>query len=95
MTGEPEVAQRIRVRAVDADDGKSLWSYTAGGRVDTPPTVYGQLAVFGSADGWVYCLNAADGSLVASRGNLLQGRVVIENCNPRPISRQGAAPSAR
>ena len=39
-------------------------SYTAGGRIDTPPTVYRGLALFGSADGWVYCLRAADGTLV-------------------------------
>ena len=55
------------VRAFDATDGKSLWSYTAGGRIDTPPTVYRGLALFGSADGWVYCLNAADGKLVWRR----------------------------
>ncbi|NQU23924.1 MAG: PQQ-binding-like beta-propeller repeat protein [Candidatus Nealsonbacteria bacterium] len=51
------------VRALDATDGKPLWSYTAGGRVDTPPTVYRGLALFGSADGWVYCLRISDGTL--------------------------------
>jgi outer membrane protein assembly factor BamB len=52
------------VRALDAGDGKSLWEYTAGARVDSPPTVYNGLALFGSADGRVYCLRAADGALV-------------------------------
>ncbi|MHC4398778.1 MAG: outer membrane protein assembly factor BamB family protein [Planctomycetota bacterium] len=52
------------VWAIDADDGGRLWSYTAGGRIDTPPTVYGGLLIFGSADGWVYCLRAGDGELV-------------------------------
>ena len=51
------------VHALDARSGKGLWSYTAGGRVDSPPTVYKGLALFGSADGWVYCLRAADGVL--------------------------------
>jgi len=53
-----------RVFALDAKDGKLLWSCTAGGRVDTPPTVYQGLALFGCADGRVYCLRASDGELV-------------------------------
>jgi len=55
---------RYRVCALDAKDGKVVWSYTTGGRVDTPPTIHKGLALFGSADGWVYCLRAADGKLV-------------------------------
>ncbi|KKM67039.1 hypothetical protein LCGC14_1475160 [marine sediment metagenome] len=49
--------------ALDAADGKRLWSYTVGGRVDSPPTIYQGRVLFGSADGWVYCLRAADGKL--------------------------------
>jgi len=56
-----------RVDALDAGSGKPLWSYTAGGRVDTPPTVHRGLALFGSADGWVYCLRASDGQLAWRR----------------------------
>ncbi len=52
------------VCALDAGDGKPLWSYTAGGRVDSPPTIHQGLALFGSADGCVYCLRASDGRLV-------------------------------
>ncbi len=55
------------VQALADDDGKPLWTFTAGGRVDTPPTVYRGLALFGSADGWVYCLRMADGQLVWRR----------------------------
>jgi outer membrane protein assembly factor BamB len=51
------------VHALDADSGKKIWSYTAGGRVDSPPTIYNGLAIFGCADGWVYCLRASDGAL--------------------------------
>lgn len=51
------------VHALDAQSGKRLWSYTAGGRVDSPPTVYQGLALFGSADGCVYGLRASDGEL--------------------------------
>jgi len=51
------------VHALDADSGKTLWSYTAGGRVDSPPTIYRNRVLFGSADGWVYCLRTDDGKL--------------------------------
>jgi hypothetical protein len=52
------------VHALDAESGRALWSYTAGGRIDSPPTIHGSLALFGSADGWVYCLRAEDGEEV-------------------------------
>jgi outer membrane protein assembly factor BamB len=32
--------------------------------VDSPPTIYKGLALFGSADGYFYCLRLADGALV-------------------------------
>jgi outer membrane protein assembly factor BamB len=51
------------VHALNAMDGSPLWLYSAGGRVDSPPTVHGGFVYFGSADGWVYCLRAADGAL--------------------------------
>ena len=50
--------------AIDAQSGKQLWSFTAGGRADTPPTWYKGRLLFGSTDGYVYCLNAAEGSLI-------------------------------
>jgi len=52
------------VYALDASSGRTVWSYTAGGRVDSPPTIYQGRVLFGSADGWVYCLRASDGELV-------------------------------
>jgi len=51
------------VLCLDADNGKRLWSFTAGGRVDSPPTLAQGLAVFGARDGWVYALRASDGAL--------------------------------
>jgi len=51
------------VYALDAADGKILWHFTAGGRVDSPPTVHGGMVLFGSSDGRVYCLRASDGQL--------------------------------
>jgi len=52
------------VHALDAATGISVWSYTSGGRVDSPPTVHQGKALFGSADGWVYCLRVSDGELM-------------------------------
>lgn len=51
------------VHALDAASGKSLWSFTTGARVDSPPTIAGDMALFGSADGWLYCVRASDGEL--------------------------------
>jgi len=52
------------VYSLDAKDGKPIWSYTVGGRVDSPPTISKGLALFGSADGYVYCLRASDGHFI-------------------------------
>lgn len=64
--GRAYVAQKNAhtVYALSADTGDVLWRYTAGGRVDSPPTIHEGLALFGSADGYIYCLRADDGRLV-------------------------------
>lgn len=53
-----------RIVALDALNGQPRWSFTAGGRVDSPPTIYNGLVLFGSANGSVYCLCLADGEQV-------------------------------
>jgi len=55
---------RHMVYALDLETGKELWSYVAGGRVDSPPTYWKGRVYFGSADSSIQCLNAADGALV-------------------------------
>jgi len=55
---------RHTVHALSATDGKPAWRYTAGGRVDSPPTVTEGLVFFGCADGYAYCLLSEDGRLV-------------------------------
>jgi len=50
--------------ALDLATGRPAWKFTAGARIDSPPTIYQGLLLFGSADGRVYCLRAADGRLV-------------------------------
>lgn len=52
------------VHALDAVTGGQLWQFTAGARVDSPPTIYNGLVLFGSADGYIYCLRASDGERV-------------------------------
>jgi len=52
------------VHALDIANGKTVWSFYAGARVDSPPTYSAGLVVFGAADGFVYCLNATNGELV-------------------------------
>ncbi|MHC4703907.1 MAG: outer membrane protein assembly factor BamB family protein, partial [Planctomycetota bacterium] len=51
------------IYALNGRNGSVVWSYIAGGRVDTPPTIHKGLVLFGSADGSVYCLRASDGKL--------------------------------
>jgi len=52
------------LHALSAADGQAEWTYTAGGRIDSPPTIAQGRVVFGSADGWVYCLRATSGELI-------------------------------
>jgi outer membrane protein assembly factor BamB len=51
------------VFAVSTKDGRKKWSFTAGARIDSPPTYAQGRVVFGSRDGYVYCLGAHDGAL--------------------------------
>jgi outer membrane protein assembly factor BamB len=77
------------VYAFSAADGEPAWNYTAGGRIDSPPTIHRGLAIFGSADGSVCCLRASDGALAWRFVAALDGQHVIV-CNqlesPWPVS---------
>ncbi|MBN2475366.1 MAG: PQQ-binding-like beta-propeller repeat protein [Pirellulales bacterium] len=52
------------VHALEVKTGSPLWQFTADGRIDSPPTVWRGLVLFGSNDGRVYCLRASDGAMV-------------------------------
>ncbi len=52
------------VHALRADTGESVWQFVAGGRIDSPPTIWRGRALFGSADGYVYCVRADNGRLM-------------------------------
>lgn len=63
--------------ALDSQTGRKLWSYTVGGPIDSPPTYYKGLVLFGSADGYIYALRAGDGILAwRFRGAPLDRRIM-------------------
>ncbi len=63
--------------ALDEKTGRQLWSYTTGGPIDSPPTYHKGLALFGSADGYIYALRASDGVLAwRFRGAPLDRRIM-------------------
>lgn len=68
-----------RVEARDLRTGDLRWSYTTGGRVDTPPTVYGELCLFGSRDGWVYALGVDGGNLVWRYCAAVRPKYIVDN----------------
>ena len=49
--------------ALDSSSGKTAWTFTADGRIDSPPTYHNGMVLFGARDGWLYCLRAVDGQL--------------------------------
>jgi outer membrane protein assembly factor BamB len=58
------VSDAHRVDAFEASSGKPRWSFTAYGRPNGPPTLYGGMCLFGANDGWVYGLRSSDGALL-------------------------------
>jgi len=54
---------RHTLHTLDAATGKPGWSFTAGGRIESPPTIDGGRVYFGSHDGFAYCPREEDGAL--------------------------------
>jgi outer membrane protein assembly factor BamB len=52
-----------KLTALDAETGKELWSFFTEGPVRVPPAGVNGRVYFCSDDGFLYCVNAADGSL--------------------------------
>lgn len=52
------------LNVLDMATGRRLWQFIVGGRIDSPPTIYCGMVLFGSTDGRVYCLRESDGRLV-------------------------------
>ena len=69
---------RHQVVALDSKTGVRRWRFTAGGRVDTAPSICGQLAVFGAHDGYVYAVALSDGELAwRFRAAPSEGRIAV------------------
>ena len=58
------LTDRNAVIALDAGRGEQEWTFSTGGRVDSPPTIAAGRAYFGCGDGYVYCVDAARGKLI-------------------------------
>ncbi len=53
-----------KVYALDAVTGEEHWSFFTGGPIRLAPTIWKDRVLFGSDDGFVYCLKATDGQLL-------------------------------
>lgn len=54
----------VNEHRLEARDGENVkWSFVAGGRISRAPAVENGSVLFGSHDGWVYCLDENDGAL--------------------------------
>ena len=49
------------LHALDAASGRHAWEYIADARIDSPPAIASGRVLFGSRDGRLYCLSAANG----------------------------------
>ena len=62
-----------KVYSLDALTGEERWAFFTGGPVRLAPSIYAGKAYIGCDDGFVYCLDAADGDLIwkykAATGN--------------------------
>jgi len=70
-------------------DGKLKWKFLAAGPIDSPPTIYKGMCVFGCGDGSVYCLDASDGRLAwRFKVSAVERRVGSDNRleSPLPVS---------
>ena len=69
---------RQTIYCLDAEDGTQRWTFIAAGRVDSPPTIYRGMAIFGCRNGYVYALRISDGELIwRFRGAPLDRRTVV------------------
>ena len=61
------VKDRHQVVALESASGKALWTFTSDARIDSSPSIYGRVILFGCADGYLYCVRNEDGVLVWRR----------------------------
>ena len=79
-------ADEHAVCAVAADSGRSIWRFTAGGRVDSPPTLHKGRALFGCRDGYLYSISTLDGSLAWRLRAARQSRRIVADGQLESVS---------
>jgi len=52
-----------QLQAYSMEDGELKWTFTAGGRINSAPTLHRGLCLFGAFDGYVYALHSGSGRL--------------------------------
>jgi len=72
-------SQNDSVVALDTDTGRERWRFYADGPVRLAPAVAGGKVYFGSDDGRMYCLAAANGKLLWTRRAAPSSREVLGN----------------
>jgi outer membrane protein assembly factor BamB len=78
-----------KVRAVDGETGEERWTYFTGAPVRVPPTIWNNRAYVGSADGHIYCLEAATGRLIwRFRASPVDRRIMVYGslCSTWPVN---------
>ena len=66
-----------KVCALDAATGNTRWQFITGGAVRLAPVVWQDRLLFGSDDGYVYCLNRSTGTLLWKHRAALEPRQII------------------
>jgi outer membrane protein assembly factor BamB len=80
------------IHCLDAKAGKPVWKYLANGPIDSPPTIYKGLCIFGCGDGSVYCLDAKTGKLAwRFKTSRIERRVGHEDRLESPLRIHGSA----
>jgi outer membrane protein assembly factor BamB len=87
------VAERdaYTVHCLSSNNGQPIWKYLGNGPIDSPPTIYRGLCLFGCADGSVTCLNAENGQLVwRFKTSKLERRMGYEDHLASPLTIHGS-----
>ena len=75
------------VYALDAESGATRWTFTAGARIDSPPSLHKGHVLFGCADGYLYNLRAEDGALAWCRRLAPAERWIMVQGQPESVWR--------